>query len=170
MRKGQIHMAESVMVIMVFVVILVIGLVFYFQFRSDSLNELGSEISLKSSESLLGVLTSIPEIKCSEKLSESDCVDSAKLIAMKGVVNKYRDRYTKLFNNRKVSVEILYPKPDVIKECTQKEYNLVIFPKNCNEFVLYEPFSPSTKSISVPISLYFPSSDSYGVGRLKVFV
>lgn len=164
-------MGESVMVIIVFVIILVMGLVFYFQFRSESIEGVGEEIRLRSSESLLSVFGSLPEVKCSEKLSERDCVDSSKLLAMKSIVNKYRDKYTKLFGNRKVVVEILYPKPKVNVECTQTEYNLVDFPLNCNEFVIYEPFSGgSDKSISVPVSIYFPHSDSYGVGRLKVFL
>ena len=171
MKKGQLHMGESVMVVVIFVVILIMGMVFYFNFKSKDIDNTRQEINLESAEGLLSILSSIAEVKCSDKLIERDCVDSSKLLAMDGIVNKYRDRYSKLFGSKKIVVEILYPKSEVSKKCTQKEYNLVDYPNNCNEFVIYEPFSGgSDKSVSVPVSIYFPHSDSYGVGRLRVFI
>jgi len=70
MKKAQVNMAETVIVIFIFVVLLGLFLIYYTQFRSEGIEQEAKESKTASSTALLSVLSSVPEIKCSEKAKE----------------------------------------------------------------------------------------------------
>ena len=67
MKKAQVHMGETVIVIFIFVVMLGLFLIYYTQFRSEGIKQEAKETKTEASTALLSVLASVPEIKCSEK-------------------------------------------------------------------------------------------------------
>jgi len=170
MNKAQLHMGETIIIIFIFIVMLSIGLIYYTQFRSEGIQEEAQELKASSSTAFLSILSQVPEIKCSEKTKEEECIDTVKVIAFNSVINKNIEHYRSIFQGRKVSVELLYPRPTKKAICNQQTYNAIEYPLNCNEYIIYQPtITPKTQRIiSTPISLYFPDTDSYGIGRLKI--
>jgi len=163
-------MGETIIVLFIFLVMFSIGLIYYTQFRSEGIQQEAKEVKASSSTAFLSILSQVPEIKCSEKTREEECIDTVKVIAFNSLINKNLNHYRAVFAGRKVSIDILYPEPIKQGICNQQAYNTVEYPSNCNEYIIYQPTTtPQTKQIiSTPISLYFPETDSYGIGRLKI--
>lgn len=170
MKKAQLHMAETVVVIFIFVILLGLFLIYYTQFRSEGIKQEAKETKTATSTSLLSVLSSVPEIKCSEKTKEEQCVDTLKVLALKNVISQDINYYRSVFGTREITLEILYPEPNQKAECTQKTYKNIDYPSNCNEYIIFSPITKTKNKniISTPISIYFPETDTFGIGKLKI--
>ena len=170
MKKAQVHMGETVIVIFIFVVMLGLFLIYYTQFRSEGIKQEAKETKTEASTALLSVLASVPEIKCSEKAKEEQCIDTVKVLALGNIVNQNINYYRSVFGARDITLEILYPKPSQKGECNQNTYKNINYPSNCNEYTI---FSSATKTqntniISTPVSIYFPETDTFGIGKLII--
>jgi len=167
-KKAQIGMIETILVLLVFFVLLVLGIFYYSSFRSYEVGEIGKELSSQQQEVMLASISSMPELACDNK----NCIDATKLLATRKIVEKYPMYYGSLFNFKTIKVEILYPEPlEKEKECDITTHNQQDYPENCGYFLIYSKSLPNAKittTISTPISLYFPSKDEYKIAKLSI--
>ena len=160
--KGQIGLMETMVVVVVAVILLVVGLAFYFKFSIGELQETGEEACIVSNTVLLASITSMPEVECSINGNTLDCVDTVKILEF-SPERYYADYFNKICDQN-VYFEVIYPVP-TDGECTENTY------PGCSKFVFYEA-DPEGEGImiSTPVSLYYPLEDEYLVGKLVVEV
>jgi len=167
-KKAQVGMIETIMVLVIFFIILVIGIFYYSTFRAHEIEKIGKTLSSQQQEILLASITSMPEFACEDK----NCIDATKLIATKTIIEKNPEYYGSLFKFKTIKVEILYPEPlEKDKECNKVAHNQQNYPDNCDHFIIYSkslPNAKTTQTISTPISLYFPSKKEYKIAKLSI--
>ena len=66
-RKGQVKMGETIAILFIFFVLIIFGLVFYFQWQKSSFE--GQKLEVFSDESISRslVVSFLPELVCSKK-------------------------------------------------------------------------------------------------------
>jgi len=165
--KAQMEMTETIAVLLIFFVLLALGSFFFYRYYIDHIRAVSEETLITSSSVLLASITSLPEIKCANK----DCVDTVKLFAFKELIEENKDYYFTSLGYKNIIVEQIYPVINSKEECTITKFNNVDYPNNCKYWKLYNK-RPSTfkanPKISTPISLYFPDSNEYRIGRLII--
>ena len=168
--KGQLGTIEMIMVLLVVVVIVIIGIVFYYNFFLQNIEAERSQLSQQEANVLLASLSSLPELQCSFRTITRDCIDMGKAISFKEAVNNDRSHYVDLFGFKNIKIELLYPKNGQ-GECTDNNYRSQDYPDNCNIWMLYNNLRNDNKAIiSTPVSLYFPITKEFRVGRLIIEV
>lgn len=162
-KKGDLQMIETMMVALVFIVVLLVGLGFYFKFQLASVEEKGESACLLSNTVMLSSIVSMPEIQCNVNNNREECIDTSKLIVFEAT-RVYNEFFNSNCNQRVYFVE-LYPSLEN-GTCTQSSY------PECNYYYFYEPNVKYTSKIiiSTPVSLYYPIDDSYKLGKLVIEV
>ena len=145
MKRGQLQIQESIFVLFVFFIILVIGMVVFYQMEFRSIERMRKENEDVTFYYLISYVPAMPEVVCSEKGIVEECVDLVKARAFASYDNDY---YRKIFGNRKI-----------------------ILNADGEKIELYD-FEPSKYSaeriISTPVSVYNPRDKSYTIGKLEV--
>ncbi len=138
---GQIKMIESVFVVIIFMIILMVGLVYFSRFQRSEAEYLSTEKDLKESIQLAQTFASLPEVSCTENnVVRENCVDLAKLRAMNNLSRTELSYYFDLFRYGTVSV-------------------IKIFPQDMDEgkrWVIYNKTRPDADyfSTAIPMALY----------------
>jgi len=160
--KGQIGMMETIVVLIVFMIILVMGLLFYFKFYIASGEEKIEESCIISNYVLLSYITNMPEVQCSINNKQERCIDTAKILVFE--TEKQYGSYFSTFCPQKVYFTQLLPEDLPEEDCNKNNY------PNCNKYTFYEPGDDYETSIpiSTPVTLYIPTTDEYHLGRLTV--
>ncbi len=145
MKKGQIEMSITVLVLAVFFVLLFIGLIFYFRFSFESFKESQDKILGERYNVYLSYIINLPELKCSYMGVEKECLDVSR---MKQLRDPY---YQRVFSGvTKIYVQ------DITKD---------------KETVLYlYDWTGGGEVYSTPISLYYPENDKYTIGKLYLVI
>ena len=156
-------MMETMMVALVFIIVLMVGLGFFFKFQLSSIEEKADTSCLLSNTVMLSSITSMPEIQCSVNANREDCIDTSKLL----VFDASRI-YQEFFNancDQKVYFVELYPSV-TNGTCTQSTY------PDCSYYYFFENEVDYTSKviISTPVSLYYPLDESYKFGKLVIEV
>ena len=115
-RKAQMHMTETVAVLFIFLVLVVFGIIFYYQYQKGSLEEKQDELLGKRAIETTTQVLFLPELACSleEAASIKDCFDLMKLrsIAESDLFNENMENYYfNLFSYATIKVKQLYPEP-----------------------------------------------------------
>ena len=105
--KGQIGTIEMIMVLVVVIIILVIGITFYYNFFIIDIESKKNELNQQEANVLLASLSSMPELQCSFRTVNRDCVDMGKVIAFNRAVANDRSHYVDLFGFKKIKIEII---------------------------------------------------------------
>jgi hypothetical protein len=159
--KGQLQINETILVLIIFTILAIVGLIFFHNFNMNSIKSQYVSNEKIRTFTLLRTFQDLPEIKCSSQIKDVNCVDSIKLFSFKKLSNIN-------FGNKKISMELVYP------EETGKECNLERFQwdyPNCNYWLLYEKKPSKFKSkeiITTPVSLFYPLTNEYKIGLLKI--
>ena len=144
MKKGQIEMSITVLVLAVFFVLLFIGLIFYFSFSFESFKESQSKILSERYNVYLSYVINLPELKCSYMGVEKECLDVSRMKQLRG------QYYQRVFDGvTKIYVD------DITKN---------------KETVLYLYGAGIGEVHSTPVSLYYPENDRYTIGKLYVVI
>lgn len=161
-KKAQIHMGETLAVLIIFIIILVFGLFLYFQYSYSSIEKRGFEFQETEFSTLLYSLTDSPEFTC----TKGNCIDITKIIALKQL--NYR------LKNKEIKIEIIYPEPLQKRECNIGDYSDPDYPNTCNfwRFPAIKTIEKitSTKVVNTPISLYYPELDEFRIGLIYLTI
>lgn len=159
-KNGQLHLTETVAILFIFFVLILFGLIFYFQYQKSAVKEKQEELlALRAMDVTLRTLF-LPELLCSkgEAEIEGNCFDLMKLRSLTAVLDRhYDDYYYDLFGYSKISVYQLYP----VTEGLTTEWIIYDHPKP--EFISSEP-------TYYLLSLRDDTLDQYGFGYVKVEV
>lgn len=168
LKKGQLEIGVTMMVLLVFFILLIVALVVYFQFSLDTIKENRQEVLDTKFSTLVNSITSLPEIKCSVRGAERECLDAKKLIAFGEVLknNNYKEIYLDDFGILGLEVEVVYPPLSIDQDVDCVEYPNI--PDNCNKFKLIENSRDEWLVYSTPVSLYYPVDGIYKIGKLVI--
>ncbi|MBT6995368.1 hypothetical protein HN865_03440 [Candidatus Woesearchaeota archaeon] len=141
-RKGQTGINETILVMFVFFVILMLGMVLFFQFSMSSSRKEIEEYQEFKFKQLISVVPSMNELKYS-KLGIDDewCIDLLKARAFSSISDSYN------FGRKKISI---YSSEDI---------------------VLYDKISSRATSIRVvnsPVCIYDPRTELFSLAELEV--
>ena len=149
MKKAQINMMETIMVLIVFFFILVIGLVFYANIQIGNAKEDVKKYNeLKAIENMQKLLF-LPELQCGGGDEVFTCIDVLKLKALANVMKNGTNRvyYSDELGNSLVMVEEVYPGND--------------------SWMLYNRTNKGTASF-IPVSLWYPVEGEYHMGLITI--
>ena len=159
-KKGQIQINETILVIFIFTVIIILGIVLFNRWTKASLeNEFLDNERIRFSN-MLSTVPELSELKCSSQGRPLNCLDSLKLLAWGNPDLDYR----KKFGFREIKVNVIYPEGEkaLCKSATYPE---------CDEFMIYSNKPGEIKEeeiINTPISLYYPVTNEYKIGVLEI--
>lgn len=166
-------MIETILVLLVVIVLIASAMIVYFKFYGQSLKKESEELVMQGSSVMLESITSMPEIQCSVRGIEKNCVDTMKLFIFRdNLMKDHRGYYTEVFGMKTIKFIQLYPITSE-GECNLFDYQNIDYLKNCNTWTIYEYKKPNytqKKIISTPVSLYFSNSGIYSIGRLQIEV
>jgi len=157
LRKAQIKMFETVMVLVIFFFLLAFGLVFYARYHSFSVTEkINQNFELRAIEIAQSV-SFMPELQCSNFDGvREDCVDRLKLEAFRELLNRdevlRNEYYYDLLGQSRISFKQVYP---------ESSYEIVIYDR---------PGTGTKSSFNIPILLYDPIEHEYNTGVMTVEV
>lgn len=154
-------MMETILVAVVFMVLLIVALAFYFRFSSESLGTVAERACLVSNTVLLSSVATLPEIGCSVEGQRLPCVDTTKLVLFDA--GREGLPFSTLCPQR-ITFSTVYPVPEKAVPCTENTY------PDCTDYAFYEPEGAPEEgiAISTPVTLYYPLTDTYTVGRLTI--
>ena len=151
MKKAELQMQETILVLFIFFIILVMGLVVFYRYNLGSIENY--KIELEESEQYL-LLSTLPNYLGYSYLGNNEnAIDTSKLLNL-----------NLSLGFKKIIVEVVEPEMQEI-ECSYNNY------PDCNRFLIYnkEPIEIKNKIIkSIPVSLYYPLESKYKSGRLII--
>jgi len=162
MKKGQLEIGITMMVILVFIILLFISLIFYFRFTQESIKSSSEEILDVEYSVLLNTIMNAPEFKCSVKGIDKECLDAVKLVAFKKLLEneEAKNYYSNVFGAiNRLSVDVVYPEDE--------DYECIDDYRNCGKFLIFDGIE-SGKIYSMPIALYYPDDNEYKIAKLKI--
>lgn len=181
-KKGVIEMMETFMILFVVFILIGVSMFFFFKFWWGSATETHKEVCLEHGTDLLSSIARMPDISCPGS-ETSACIDTAKLLAFKAAMDTGGATRRKALESgvcpKTITVEQVYPEPERGKNSTECARNLMTgpdFPENCGVWSVFEPKdmaklkNRASRKIATPVSLYYPSKDSYGIGKLVITV
>lgn len=115
-RRSQIQLTETIAILFIFFILLMVGLVFYYQYQKSALKEKGKELATaRTIDTTLQVLF-LPELLCTKGDAEleDNCLDVMKLRHANETMQEHREEYYfSLFSFSNITVHALYPKEEV---------------------------------------------------------
>ena len=90
MKKGQLQMQETILVLVIFFVVLMIALVFFFRIQDSSISKMYDEFQEERFYNLIMWMQDIPELRVSDLLHEEQCFDYYKALAFSDFSSNYR--------------------------------------------------------------------------------
>ncbi|MFW6013862.1 MAG: hypothetical protein ACOCQG_01695 [Candidatus Nanoarchaeia archaeon] len=114
LKKSQMKMLETIMVLMIFFILLVFGLVFYAKFSQTSADETRRESLVMHGMDATERFQYSPEVLCSRGSvgSDTNCFDLLKLEGFKEVADEKKGQYSKYYPNNLIEVNIIYPEEE----------------------------------------------------------
>lgn len=160
--KAQLQMAESIIIVFTISIILILGIFVFYKYQLATLQEKGTGNNDQKITVLLATLTKHPALACNNEA----CIDTTKLLIFK----QHQQNYQQLLGNSIVTVTQIYPETNNNKECTPPLYNQLVYPNNCNHWVIYNKTTNVQEKniISTPIALYYPEIKEYRLGQLTI--
>jgi len=165
-RKGQMQMNESIIVLVIFFIILIIGISLFYKYNMKSIELNKIRYERDRVYSLLFSLPCSAFLQNSYFLNEEFSVDSSKLIGLKLGKLGRGIGFGESLGYKKILVREVYP---------QKKEGLCgagNYPK-CDTYILYDNEPRNKKGVSIveistPVPLYFHLTDLYRAGRLEI--
>lgn len=175
-------MMETFMILFVVFILIGLGMFFFFKFWWGSATESQTNLCLEHATELLSSIAKMPDISCHGS-GTTACIDTSKLVAFKAAMDSGGANRRKVLESgvcpKSITVEQVYPEPERGKNSTECAINLMTgpeFPENCGLWSVFEPKdtarlkNTASRKIATPVSLYYPSRDSYGIGKLVITV
>jgi len=152
MKKGELQLQETILVLFIFFIILSMVLVVVYRFTNASIEDAREDLM---DNDVFSLLMSLPnQLSYSYLGSDYNAVDTSRLFNLNLSHLGYK----------KIIIEQVYPLGSGV-ECS-----LINYP-NCDQFILYDRTNNILKNKiikDVPISLYYPLEDQFKSGRLII--
>lgn len=156
-------MTETILVLIIFFILLVLGVVFYVKVAGVTSTRKGQELFEVRAVELAHIINQLPELQCSKNAVEkADCIDFLKLKTLKTLINDYKPYYLERFGKSKTNITIVYPLENRTK-----------FKNGLYEDTLYDFTQPDAQQslpFFRPITLYDAKTDEFYFGYLQIEV
>jgi hypothetical protein len=160
---GQIQLGETVAVIVIVIIILFVGIVFWNKVDISSAKDVASQSNELSVIEIANIIPEMPELKCYESsVSKVKCLDLYKSLAMSEANNdstrpEIFQYYNYYFQNSKITINILYPQYNETWGA-DPEYNITLYDAKLAG-------STKTLMISMPANIkdYVHKKTYYGI-------
>ncbi len=173
-KSAQIKMSETIAVIFIFFILIVFGMIFFYQYQKVSFNEKQAELLSMKAIDITSKVLFLPELVCSDGRAEliKDCLDLLKLNAAKDVFSatasdfseeSSEDYYFKIFSYARIKVYELYSNQRIIAYDNGEEKSWTLYDRPKTDEV-----KPEIKNTYFVVSL--KNGDDYGFGYLEVGV
>ena len=164
MKKGQLQINETIMIVFIFVIIILAGLLIFYKFTLAGIKEDSIQNDIVRFQTMRATFSEIPEIKCSIQGMSESCVDSYKMIIFKKMTELDKDYYIFRFGFKDIQLKLVYPNKDV-NNCSISNIN------NCGVWNLYshipKEYNKALK-VDTPILVYFPDKEDYGISIVTI--
>ncbi|MFH1439783.1 MAG: hypothetical protein ABIG89_04400 [Candidatus Woesearchaeota archaeon] len=165
-KQSQLKLGESIIVLIIFFILLIVGLVFYAKIQSHITQKDGEEFNAKRAIDMALAIKFLPELQCTSQATEEfDCVDLAKLQVYKLVMDGkdwYGRYYAQMFPNAKITIkQVFAPSGDLLHQ-----EGILLF----NNIYIKDEDIKSFQKISIPITIYDSIADSNSFGFIVLEV
>ena len=148
MKRGQLQIQESMLVVMVFLILLILGLILFYRFTIQTIrSDIESYNDFKFTR-LTETIPSMQEFRCSNLGNSEECLDLEKIKAF----NDLNLDYFEYFGYANITILVVYPRAG--------EYVQVYYQKPTK--------INSIRKVSTPVSIYNAKEDRFEVGKLVV--
>src|SRR3989344_9323910 len=114
MKKAQVQMMETIIVLFVFFILIAFGFVFYSRYQRSSILEQEEQLTQQGAIEIAQRASSLPELQCSEdNVVKENCIDKFKISALSSVASTNTIFYYDLFGFSTIKIEKIYPLPAV---------------------------------------------------------
>lgn len=162
-KKSQLRIGESMLVMIMFFMLLVIGLVFYAKVQQHIDKRDFEELAAKRAIDTALSIKAMPELSCTFiGAKQFDCIDELKLDAFKGLLDK--DYYSNMFYKVGVALVKVFPLEGGQPPSVQPENILFAVDEDLTSK------SGIANVIHLPVNIYHPIDDKYSYGYLRVEV
>lgn len=170
-KKAQIRLNETIAVLFIFFVLILFGIIFFYQYQKIAIQEKQEEmLASRAMETTLKTLF-MPELICTkgEAQAEDSCLDVIKLNHAPETFQKHLgDYYFELFSFANITVQELYPNPENVYYLYNKEKTTVL--ENGTILPAWSQKEPTYFVVSLKNEINPAGQSQYGYGYLKVEV
>jgi hypothetical protein len=172
--KAQIQLGESIFVVIIVILMIVFGLVFFSEAESESIATESRAFDELEVIAATQYASSLTELHCTlQEVELSTCFDELKLSSFIELANLNSSRdfasqfYFSQLGNAKITITKIYPETEtVIGENSFKSWEIY---KNTPPFDGDEDLLPR-RLTNLPVSLYHPIEQTYGFGILTLTI
>ncbi|MEM2115830.1 MAG: hypothetical protein QXD62_02920 [Candidatus Woesearchaeota archaeon] len=162
-KKGQIHILESVAIILFFIVILGLFFIFYSRLQVQKVEEKKHEDAVKILFDKFKILTSLDELKCTLiGVERKTCLDLVKIEQFSNSINSsdfVRSYYSSIFGSSSINITIIYSVDESYLNKSIILYDLKTTTKNSLFFEypvsIYNPYRKKTYFGLVKYTYYY---------------
>jgi len=170
-KTAQAQMGETIGVIVVVIILLFIGIVFWNKVSVSNIVEVQSQDNELSVIEIANIVPELDELKCYESsVSKVKCLDLYKLLAMSNITQSGSTNtdamlyYNSYFKNSRITVQIVYPKY-LVEDPTnpgtfipKDEYNITLYDAQIKDATV-------SKMITLPVNIkdYIGKKTYYGM-------
>lgn len=163
-RKGQIQIGETIFIVIIVVLLLIFGMIFYAQAQKGEFIAQESEMNELDTIALSQITSSLSELQCSiQGVKPLSCFDVNKLTAFVRVREKNplltEEYYFSQLHNARIRVTQLYS-----STTSSIPYEWLIYNNTYYENTIF-----ATAPVIMPVVLYNPVTDVRSFGLLEIY-
>jgi len=164
-KKAQMQIQETIMVLFVFIIILLLGLIFFYKYTTQSILNENLENEKINFENMLITFPDSAELRCSSQGIEENCIDAIKLLAFKALIAENKGDYNSKFGFKNITIYDKYPTSN------QRPCRSLGDLGECGVFSIYYK-APAEKGgrliVDSPVLIYYPTQDKHTMGKMVV--
>lgn len=161
MKKGQLQIQETMIVTFICVVLILIGLGFFYKYSTQQFLREYESYAQEKFDAYIITLPTNALLSCEQLAQKENCLDKTKLIALK-MMDK--EKKAKEFKETKITITQVYPEVPEI-ECTLQTA------QTCSKIIIQDNKPQEIKSkrvIETPIALYDTQTGRYSIAKLAI--
>jgi hypothetical protein len=152
MKKAQVQIFETIVVIFIFFILVFIGLIFYGRIAKSDIEKQDNEIAQLRSIAIAQKVMSMPELQCSDNgVAKENCIDMLKLDSAKNVMKGNEIYYYDLLEFSEVNITTIYP----------NEQKWTVYSRNPGNF-------RNKFTTNVPVAIYDPVAKKSAFGIITI--
>ncbi|MEK6834983.1 MAG: hypothetical protein AABX61_01835 [Nanoarchaeota archaeon] len=154
MKKAEVQMQETIMVIFIVTIIIALGLFVFYRYNANAIDQIKLEYEQIKAYSLLATLPNNPQLQYTSQGNPENALDTLKLL------NVNLD----YIGFKEITIKQIYPETEN-KTCSTLNY------PNCNLYKIYSKLPTKVNNVNIittPVSLYFPLTKESKAAVLEI--
>jgi|TARA_Y100000310_G_C20599148_1_gene772073 hypothetical protein len=153
LKRGQVQLQTSILVVFVFLILVMGGMIIYFQIESRNIEAIKYRNIQNEFDYMISSVPSSPELGCSKMGVSEECINVDNARAFRDSDSSSKEMYQDLYGYKKFVLNYTFGEEEII------------------EMYDYQPSSyGGIRKIVSPVSVYIPRNDSYIIGMFEVYM